>query len=198
LPGADDYDDHDPPVVRLSGTPRTFSDMSAPVLHTQRLRLRPFAPADIEVLHAHWIDPDVRRWLWDGNVIERDVAVGIVAESIASFQQRRFGFWVIESGETFVGFTGLRAIPDAEDIELYYGLDPARWGRGYATEASRAILRYGFDVAGLDPIYIRTDGPNLASVEVMKRLGAEYVRTDPIGAFGSTIVYGVRRGAPLA
>jgi RimJ/RimL family protein N-acetyltransferase len=139
----------------------------------------------------------VRRYLWDGVVIAREQAVAIVVESIASFEQRGFGFWVIESGEAFVGFTGLRAIPDAEDIELYYGLDPGHWGRGYATEASRAVLQYGFDVVGLDPIWIRTDGPNLASVEVMKRLGAEYARTDPIGAFGSTIVYVVRRSTPL-
>jgi RimJ/RimL family protein N-acetyltransferase len=169
--------------------------MSAHILHTPRLRLRPFAPGDVDTLHAHWTDPDVRRWLWDGNVIAREQAVAIVEESVAAFERRRFGFWVIEADATFVGFTGLRAIPDAEDIELYYGLEPAHWGRGYATEASGAILRHGFEVAGLDPIYIRTDGPNLASVEVMKRLGAEYVRTDPIGAFGSTIVYVARRGA---
>jgi RimJ/RimL family protein N-acetyltransferase len=170
--------------------------MSAPTLHTERLRLRPFASGDVDLLHAHWTDPDVRRWLWDGNVIAREQAVAIVEESIDSFERRRFGFWVIEADAAFVGFTGLRAIPDAADIELYYGLERAHWGHGYATEASRTVLRYGFDVAGLDPIYIRTDGPNLASVEVMKRLGAEYVRTDPIGAFGSTIVYVMRRGAP--
>ena len=56
-------------------------------------------------------------------------------------------------------------------------------------EASRAVLRYGFDVLALQRIYIRTDGPNAASVAVMQRLGARYVRTDPTGAFGSTIVY---------
>ncbi len=167
--------------------------MSAPILHTPRLRLRPFDAGDVDRLHAHWTNPDVRRYLWDGVVITREQAVAVVDESIASFEQRRFGFWVIESGETFVGFAGLRAIPDAEDVELYYGLDPGHWGRGYATEASRAVLQYGFDVAGLDPIYIRTDGPNVASVGVMKRLGADYVRTDPIGAFGTTIVYVLSR-----
>jgi ribosomal-protein-alanine N-acetyltransferase len=93
-----------------------------------------------------------------------------------------------------IGFAGLRPLPDAPDLELYYGLDPAHWGRGYATEASRAVLRYGFDVLGLDAIPIRTDGPNAASVAVMERLGARYVRTDPGGAFGTTIVYVARRG----
>ena len=57
------------------------------------------------------------------------------------------------------------------------------------------MLRYGFGVVGLDPIYIRTDGPNAGSVAVMERLGARYVRTDPIGAFGTTIVYLAQRDA---
>ena len=51
------------------------------------------------------------------------------------------------------------------------------------------MLRYGFDVLGLEAIPIRTDGPNAASIAVMQRLGARYVRTDPTGAFGTTTVY---------
>lgn len=171
--------------------------MTAPVLQTARLRLRPFAAGDVDVLHAHWTDPDVRRYLWDGVVIPREQVVAVIEESASAFAARGFGFWVLEADATFVGFAGLRPLPDGDDVELYYGLAPAHWGRGYATEASRAVLRHGFDAVGLDPIYIRTDGPNVASVAVMRRLGAEYVRTDPVGAFGSTIVYLVRRGAPL-
>lgn len=173
--------------------------MTAVTLRTERLRLRPFASTDVEALHAHWTDPDVRRYLWDGLVIARDQVVALVDESIDAFARRGFGLWVLEHDDgAFVGFAGLRPMPDSDDVELYYGLSPARWGRGYATEASRAVLRHGFDVVGLDPIWIRTDGPNAASVEVMKRLGASYVRTDPVGAFGSTLIYVVRRGATSA
>ena len=88
-----------------------------------------------------------------------------------------------------IGFAGLRPLPDAPDLELYYGLDPRHWGHGYATEAARGVLDYGFDVLGLEAIPIRTDGPNAASVAVMERLGARYLRTDATGAFGTTIVY---------
>jgi RimJ/RimL family protein N-acetyltransferase len=104
---------------------------------------------------------------------------------------------VIELGRppVVIGFAGLRPLPDGSELELYYGLDPRQWGRGYATEASRAVLGYGFDVLGLESIPIRTDGPNSASVAVMERLGARYVRTDSIGAFGTTIVYVARRDA---
>ena len=170
--------------------------MTGPVLETPRLRLRPFVRDDVDTLLAHWRNEDVRRWLWDGREVERDEVVDVVEESIASFESGRAGFWVIErTGHGFAGFTGFRAMPESTDLELYYGLDPAHWGAGVATEAARAAAQYGFDVLGLDAIPIRTDGPNGASVEVMKRLGATYVRTDPVGVFGTTIVYVLHRAA---
>jgi RimJ/RimL family protein N-acetyltransferase len=170
--------------------------VTGPVLATARLRLRPFARDDVDTLLAHWRNEDVRRWLWDGRVVERDEVVDVVEESIGAFANGRAGIWVIErSGHGFAGFTGFRAMPDSTDLELYYGLDPAHWRAGLATEAARAVVRWGFDALGLATIPIRTDGPNEASVAVMKRLGATYVRTDPEGAFGTTIVYVLRRAA---
>jgi len=166
--------------------------MSEAPLETARLRLRPFAPDHVDRLHRHWTDPDVRRWLWDGREPSRDEVVAIVDESRAAFAAGGVGFWVIEGAGAFVGFVGFRAMPDSDDLELYYGLEPASWGQGFATEASRAVLRHAFDALGVDNVWIRTDGPNAGSVAVMRRLGARYVRTDPTGAFGTTIVYVVR------
>lgn len=165
-------------------------------LRTARLLLRPFAPPDADALHALWTQEDVRRYLWDGKVVAREQVAAIVEESIASFAARGYGFWAIEprAGGPLLGFAGLRPIPEQSDVELYYGLDRAHWGQGYATEASRAVLRHGLEAAGLDPIYLRTDGPNAASVAVMERLGARWLRTEPTGAFGTTIVYVARWG----
>jgi ribosomal-protein-alanine N-acetyltransferase len=170
--------------------------MTGPILETPRLRLRPFIRDDVDVLLAHWRNEDVLRWLWDGRKVERDEVIDVVEESIAAFANGRAGFWIIErTGHGFAGFTGFRAMPNSTDLELYYALDPAHWGAGLATEAARAAAQYGFDVLGLETIPILTDGPNHASVAVMKRLGATYVRTDPVGAFGTTIVYDLRRAA---
>jgi RimJ/RimL family protein N-acetyltransferase len=168
--------------------------MTGPILETTRLRLRPFTRDDVDVLLAHWRNEDVLRWLWDGREVARDEVVDVVEESIAAFANGRAGFWIVErTGHGFAGFTGFRAMPDSTDLELYYGLDPAHWGAGLATEAAREAARWGFETLGLETIPIRTDGPNEASVAVMKRLGATYVRTDPEGAFGTTIVYVLRR-----
>jgi RimJ/RimL family protein N-acetyltransferase len=170
--------------------------MTGPVLETERLRLRPFARDDTDLLHAHWTHPDVRRYLWDGAIIERAQAAAVVEESLATFAARRFGLWVARerTDGAFVGFAGLRAVADVDDVELYYGLAPERFGRGYATEAARAVLRYGFETLALGRILVRTDAPNVASIAVIDRLGARHVRTERGGAFGTIVSYLVEPG----
>jgi RimJ/RimL family protein N-acetyltransferase len=170
--------------------------MTGPVLDTERLRLRPFTRDDTDTLHAHWTDPDVRRYLWDGAVIERAQAAAMVEESLATFAARRFGFWIVQDRADggFVGFAGLRAGADPDDVELYYGLAPERWRRGYATEAARAVLRYGFETLVHARILIRTDGPNVASRAVIERLGGRHLLTEHAGAFGTSVSYVVEPG----
>ena len=65
--------------------------------------------------------------------------------------------------------------------ELLYGLDPAHWRRGYAFEASVAILRFGFEECGLDPIYGGIDPPNDRSRRVLERRGMRRWRRVEIG-----------------
>lgn len=146
-------------------------------LATPRLQLRPAAAHDVDTLLALWTDSEVRRWLWDDAVIARETAVEVVAASGASFEERGYGQWLVEpaGGRELVGFAGLRAIvPDGVEIELLYGLAPAHWGQGYATEASRAVLAHGFDHCGLARIAGRTDSPNRASARVLERLGMRF------------------------
>lgn len=145
-------------------------------LATARLSLRPCTPADLGALHALWTDAQVRRYLWDGRVIESSVAAEVVDASAASFAERGFGQWAIEprAGGSLIGFAGLRAIEGEEEIELLYGLAPAHWRRGYAVEASRAVLGHGFGPARLARIAGRTDVPNRASARVLERLGMRF------------------------
>ncbi|NOT61720.1 MAG: GNAT family N-acetyltransferase [Acidobacteria bacterium] len=61
-------------------------------------------------------------------------------------------------------------------IRLLYGIDEAHWGRGYAAEAARAIVDYGFVQLGCEQIVASTDVPNLASIRVMEKLGLTFQR----------------------
>jgi len=151
------------------------SDVSL-ALDTPRLHLRPWTAADLDDLHRLWTDARVRRFLWDDEVISRARARATLAAGVASFRTHGFGGWLsIERARAaVVGFCGLRRVDDGSGVEILYGLAPAAWGRGLATEAATAVLRFGFERCGLPHIVGRTDASNAASVRVLERLGMQH------------------------
>jgi ribosomal-protein-alanine N-acetyltransferase len=145
-------------------------------IDTARLRLRPYRDSDVDALHRLWTDPDVRRYLWDDKVIAHDVAAETMRASMTSTAQHGFGHWAVclSGHDELIGFCGLKFLDDIPEVELLYGLAPAYWHRGLATEAAHAMLRFGFETIGLTRIYAITDTPNTASAAVMQRLGMQF------------------------
>jgi [ribosomal protein S5]-alanine N-acetyltransferase len=145
-----------------------------PTLRTERLTLRPISLADIDALHAFWIDPAVRKYLWDNEIIARETVVEIVHSSEACFREFGSGLFAIEliavPGQ-IIGFCGLRHMEGTADIELLYGMLPRYWGEGLVAEAAREVLRHGFAECSLPRIMGATNTPNQRSVRVMQRLG---------------------------
>lgn len=168
--------------------------MHFPQLDTARLHFRPFSLDDIDTLHRLWIDPDVRRYLWDDEIITRETAEAVVRSSLTSFQEHGFGFWALTfpNEETVIGFCGLRFFDDPPEVEVLYGLNPVHWGKGLATEAAQAILRYGFEQVGLIQIWGGADAPNVASLRVLEKLGMTYEKTVPM-PLGEGPYYSVTR-----
>jgi ribosomal-protein-alanine N-acetyltransferase len=150
-----------------------------PPLTTARLDLRPCALGDVAVLTALWREPDVRRYLWDDEIVSDELATEVVQAFLASADQRGYGLWLLlrRSGGELLGFAAMRDIAGSSQlvgspqVELIYGLAPAAWGQGLATEAARAVLAYGLETLGHEQIWARTDPPNLASQRVIERLG---------------------------
>ena len=147
--------------------------MTLPIIETERLRLRPLAPGDLDALHALWIDPEVRRYLWDDEVIPRERAAEVIAASEELFRLHDFGWWGARerAADELVGFCGLRFVDESEDVEIGFGLAPARWNRGLTTEAARACLRYGLVEKNLPRVLGITDAANAASARVLEKLG---------------------------
>ena len=73
-----------------------------------------------------------------------------------------------------------------------YGLAPAFWGRGLATEAARAVLAHGFGTVGLARVIAATDVPNTASTRVMERLGMRFTHRGTLNGL-ETVFYEIRR-----
>jgi ribosomal-protein-alanine N-acetyltransferase len=141
-------------------------------LVTARLDLVPGTLADVPALWELWTDPDVRRYLWDDQVIPVERARALVADGVAAARASGLGLWTVRrrGAEEIVGFCGL--LPNTSgEVELLYGLAPACWGQGLATEAARAVLRHAFDDLRVACVVAATDPPNRASIRVLERLG---------------------------
>jgi [ribosomal protein S5]-alanine N-acetyltransferase len=149
------------------------------LLRTERLVLRPVTAGDHAALLAHWTQPDVRRFLFDGAALSAAEVAETIEESIRDFAARGFGIWLIELGSPaglvstaagLVGTAGLRPLEES-GLEIFYSLAPGAWGHGYATEAARAVAEYGLGPLGLPEVLAEVDEGNAASVAVVKRLG---------------------------
>lgn len=142
---------------------------------TQRLLLRELVEADWGAVHQYASDPEVVRYLPWGPNTEAETRA-FVRRRIASQQEdprRQYEFAVVLKAEgLFIGTCGLH-LSGPEDPEAWVGYALSRrfWGQGYATEAARALLAFGFDELGLHRIFATRDPANVASARVLEKIG---------------------------
>jgi len=155
-------------------------------LHTERLTLRRFTEADADNLCDLDSDPAVMRYLDGGIATPRAVIEQRILPGFLRSYERRAGYGVWAADErasgAFVGWFGFRPrgaheAAEAGDIELGYRLRRACWGRGYATEGARALIREGFTELGAQRVLATTYGENLASRRVMENAGLRLARS---------------------
>jgi len=142
------------------------------ILTTDRLVLRPVTAQDHAVLLAHWTLPDVRRFLFDGEALSAAEVTETIEDSVRDFASDGYGIWLIqEEGRAgLVGTAGLRPLEEL-GLEIFYSLAPGSWGKGYATEAARAVVEHVLVDLGLLEVLAEVDQGNAASVAVVRRLG---------------------------
>jgi ribosomal-protein-alanine N-acetyltransferase len=148
--------------------------VDGPQLRTPRLLLRRWRPADRAPFAALNADPQVMEHF--PRPLAKDESDELIEQIEAGFGQCGFGLWAVEvrsSGE-LAGFTGL-AVPPFEAhfmpaVEVGWRLARPAWGHGYATEAARAALEFGFEKMGLEEVVSFTTLDNRRSRAVMERL----------------------------
>lgn len=147
--------------------------MKPPILETARLRLRPFDHSDIRTLVAligakevaattlriphPYTETDAREFL----------------SRIQDDEEARFAINLRDSGQ-LIGGMGLRPTPGHQNAELGYWFGVPYWGQGYATEAGREVLRYGFRDLDLHRIFASHFKHNPASGNVLRKLGMRH------------------------
>jgi RimJ/RimL family protein N-acetyltransferase len=144
------------------------------LIHTSRLILRQWQESDHEPYIAMNLDPEVMRYF--PALQTREATIAQIERLQTFIEENGYGFFAMERKDTgeFIGFTGL-SNPHFESfftpcVEIGWRLARAHWGQGFAHEAARACLDFGFDELGLNEIYAFTSILNEPSMNVMRRI----------------------------
>jgi ribosomal-protein-alanine N-acetyltransferase len=146
--------------------------LSPVILATERLCLTEMVPSDAEEAFALNGDPEVVRYTGDGPFASVEAARAFLL-SYRDYRAHGYGRWAMRRREdgAFLGWCGLKYHPDTGETDLGYRLHRRYWGQGYATEAGRACLNYGFGKLGLSRIVAHVVRAHLASIRVLEKCG---------------------------
>jgi RimJ/RimL family protein N-acetyltransferase len=158
--------------------------MSDFLLRTERLILRPFSYEDVQFMFDLNSDPEVVRYT--GNLSFKNIAEAkdLITNLIQQFTEKKMGRFVVtevKSGER-LGWCGLKWHESEQIVDLGYRFFRRHWGKGFASEASRVCLVYGFRELCLKKIAAHAMLENAASVRVLEKLN--FKRTGPVNANG--------------
>ena len=144
------------------------------VVETPRLRLRAFAPGDAQLIFELDQDPVVVKFV-DGPATLDEAQNEILPYFLnLSREHPGFGFFATfeRATDTYIGWFHFRPSREsARDIELGYRLRRSAWGKGYATEGSRALIHRGFTELGVERVVAAALVANRASTHVMEKCG---------------------------
>jgi [ribosomal protein S5]-alanine N-acetyltransferase len=168
-------------------------DLSEHRVETERLVLRRLTEDDIDDYYRLFTDPEVTRYLpTRGEPIPRESFDGAVERGALHWGTHGYGIWVVCEPDTgtLIGQCGLRFLEDIGETEVLYAFARRTWGLGYATEASRAALKWGFGRGLLDHVVAFAVPENAASTRVMEKLGMTV--EGPVRIFGlDTVRYAI-------
>jgi RimJ/RimL family protein N-acetyltransferase len=152
-------------------------------LETERLVLRRFTEDDVDLLVELDSDPEVMHFITGGRPTPRQEIETEILPAYLEYYERYggYGFWAAVERSTgdFVGWFHFRPGSEVgpDQVELGYRLRRSAWGKGYATEGSRALIEKGFVELGVNRVFATTMVVNLPSRRVMEKAGLRYVRT---------------------
>jgi len=147
------------------------------ILETNRLLLRTFTLADAPFIYELNLDPEVTRYT--GDPIKdlhhaEQVLEQVILPQYALYNHGRWAVHVKPRLE-FIGWCGLKKRPERNEIDLGYRFLKSSWGKGYATEAAFACLKYGFEKLNLQRIVGRAMPQNVASIRVLEKCNMQYI-----------------------
>lgn len=150
------------------------------ILESARLRFRESTPGDAEHMFALNSDPEVVQYTGDGPFASIQEARDFLENYVNVFRRFQRGRWLLELKSTgeVIGWCGLKFHEDNSETDVGYRLFKKHWGNGYATEAAKAAIAYGFDTLQLDRIVAHARKENIASLKVLEKCGMKIIGED--------------------
>ncbi len=144
------------------------------IIETERLLMRPYTPEDIEAAYQVNLDAAVSKYTGDGGVKTRAEIQRIIENTtMADYEKYGFGRLAViyKPDNKYIGFSGLKYLPEFDIVDIGYRLASPYWGMGIATESARPFIPYGFETLKLKQIVGFVMPENTASSNVLKKLG---------------------------
>ena len=163
------------------------------IIETPRLRLRELEPKDAEAFFMLNSDPEVLQYTGDlpfNGVEEAEEFI----RNYPDYRRNGFGRWAVvhRSTNEFLGWCGLK-LNEENLIDIGFRFFKKEWGKGYATEAAKATLEYGFKQLKLEEIIGRAALANKASIRVLEKLGMTYWKMAPCHGIEDACYYRIGR-----
>jgi len=149
------------------------------ILETGRLRLREINVEDADFILRLLNEPSFIQNIADRGVRTSDDARRYIRQGpAASYLKHGFGLWLVELKEAGVpiGICGLIKRDALEDVDIGYALVPEFWSKGYAREASSAVLSLAFEKHGLKRVAAIVNPENLSSIRLLEKIGFRFER----------------------
>jgi ribosomal-protein-alanine N-acetyltransferase len=148
------------------------------ILETDRLILRELQLSDAAAFFAMDNNPKVHQYLWNKPVQKIEETIEIILAVRQQYVDNGIGRFAMVSKETseFIGWAGLKFNTEAVNhkvnfYDIGYRVDEQFWGKGYASEAALAWLKYGFETMKIKTMEAAAHADNLASNRILKKMG---------------------------
>lgn len=167
------------------------------ITDTKRLILRELSVEDAESFFMLNTDPLVLKYT--GDLPFRSVKEAtIFLKNYSEYRKNGFGRWAVvkKENEKFIGWCGLK-LNEESFIDLGFRFFRNEWGKGFATEAAKATIDYGFNVLGIKEIIGRAIPLNLASIRVLEKIQMKYWKTDYVDGLEMASLYRITKNKLL-
>lgn len=152
-------------------------------LETSRLLFRPFELSDSEAMFVMDSNPNVHTYLWQNPSVHIDETIKLIEMVQNQYVNNKIGriATILKETNEFIGWTGIKFVNDHLEngntnfYDYGYRLDEKFWNKGYATEALKAWLEYGFNQMNINEMHAYTHSENGASNHVLNKVGFQFM-----------------------